>query len=541
MRLSDLSGVLLVDDEPLVTIGLESTIDWGSLGCEIIATARGGAEALRIIDEQQPRLVITDIHMPGMDGLELIRASRSAGYDVEYIVLSVLNDFEHVRSALRLGAADYIVKSDVTPEVVARAVLQAKSRLQRHAAPTRAANLGDILLRMVSDDSWRAPDEIINDVRARFPAFRAIIVRIDNMHLIRERRNNDTLVPFYVAAGDLVRRSFGKNAVVAPAQGDRYFVLSAPESTEADPTRRTKTLAARFRDVLNATVSVGISGRCSDPALMGNAFRAASDALAPSFFHGPGYVGHAGARITQRPRAQGSEPMSPDTSAGFDRTLGTIAQHAARWDVEAIRKDVDGLRAMIVERRDLLSPQEARGAYVSALETILANGPAEYRSPASNDQRVFSAFVQATDVATIHAALLEHIEGIAQSADELLRYNSTRPVDRALRLIHQHFDTGISLQTIAQQVHVTPSYLSRSFRKRVGTKFTEYLAITRVERAKHLLISGTRRISEVAHQVGYDDPAYFSRVFRRITGVSPEEFARRSDNETSLHELDPRS
>lgn len=524
--------VLLVDDEPLVTIGLESTVDWSGLGCKVIGSARGGQEALRIIADARPELVVTDIRMPGSDGLELIRTCRSEGYDAQFIVLSVLNDFEHVREALRLGAADYIVKSDVTPETVARAIDEAKRRIERHGRSSRPADLSEALLGMVSEVGWAPPEALLEAFSSSLPEYRAIVVRLDNLHLIRERQSQDSLVPFFVAAADLVRRSFGKEAITTAAQGERFLVAAPPDTEAANTARRIRSLAARFRDVLNATVSVGISSRHTKPNALGQAFTEASDALMPSFFAGPGYVGHPQTRLRQHAHAGDDSADAGSACQALETILTSVGQHAVRWNLDAVRTDVKNLHGAVSSRANTLSPDAARGYYVAALESILANGPAENRSLPVGNQHVFAAFVQATDLDTIHAAFLAHLDALQEAAEQRLRYNSTRPVDRAVQLIHRHFDSGISLQSIAEQVHVTPSYLSRSFSKEVGMKFTEYLATTRVERAKHLLASGTRRVGEIAHQVGYDDPAYFSRVFRRITGLSPEEFARRApDNQ----------
>ena len=118
--------IILVDDEPLILAGIASLIQWESLGCTLVGKATNGPNALELIRETQPDIVITDIRMPVMDGLELIGRCREEGMEFSFIVLTNLEEFHLARQAVRLGAVDYLVKLDLSPDSLISALKRAK-------------------------------------------------------------------------------------------------------------------------------------------------------------------------------------------------------------------------------------------------------------------------------------------------------------------------------------------------------------------------------------------------------------------------------
>ena len=128
--------VLIVDDEPIVKIALRSVINWNEYGYSICATASDGQEALALVDQHAPDLVITDLKMPVMDGISLIRALKERQFGGEILVISNYDDFESVRSALVLGAADYILKVSIEEENLTKHLKEITERLDTRAGFT---------------------------------------------------------------------------------------------------------------------------------------------------------------------------------------------------------------------------------------------------------------------------------------------------------------------------------------------------------------------------------------------------------------------
>lgn len=148
-------NVLLVDDEPIIKVALRAIIPWEAHGCQIAATASNGAEALRCISGTAVDIVITDLKMPQMDGIALIRALKAANFAGAILVLSNYADFELAREALVTGALDYMLKVDIESDVLIRQLERAKEYIEQHRRTQsridRAAQSRSIVRRALSD------------------------------------------------------------------------------------------------------------------------------------------------------------------------------------------------------------------------------------------------------------------------------------------------------------------------------------------------------------------------------------------------------
>ena len=118
--------VLIADDERLIRITLKNMIDWKALDCEVIATAKDGEEAFHIFTDMQPEIVITDLKMPGMDGIDLISKIKEVNKNTQVIALSNYSDFEYVRDAMKAGAFDYLLKVTLEKKELERIITQVK-------------------------------------------------------------------------------------------------------------------------------------------------------------------------------------------------------------------------------------------------------------------------------------------------------------------------------------------------------------------------------------------------------------------------------
>lgn len=127
-----MTRVLLVDDEPLVLIGMQGMLNWAALGYEVVGTARNGAEALRTVQEKQPDIVVSDIRMPVMDGFALAEACHKDGSALPaFIMLTSYEEFDYVKRSMRLGVVDYLVKIDLTADSLTAALEHARDTAEK--------------------------------------------------------------------------------------------------------------------------------------------------------------------------------------------------------------------------------------------------------------------------------------------------------------------------------------------------------------------------------------------------------------------------
>ena len=149
--------VLIADDEPIVKIALQSMLNWEELGFQICATASNGQEALKMADRFCPDLIICDLKMPVLDGIGLIETARKTGMDCEFLVISNYEDFNFVRTALVLGASDYILKVSISPEALTEQLKKIRGKLdsKRSISVSRKSQISDSASKQQKHAAWR--------------------------------------------------------------------------------------------------------------------------------------------------------------------------------------------------------------------------------------------------------------------------------------------------------------------------------------------------------------------------------------------------
>lgn len=162
--------VLLVDDEPIFRMGLRSGISWEGVGCKIIGEAKNGEEALLLIDEKKPDLVLLDLKMPKMDGIEVLRKIKNRETRPQFIVLSCFNEYEYVREAMKLGARDYLFKPLMEGKDIAAAVYEITKSMEHTDAEDRSAQISLLLESLLMEPDF--PEKKASELLALCPALK---------------------------------------------------------------------------------------------------------------------------------------------------------------------------------------------------------------------------------------------------------------------------------------------------------------------------------------------------------------------------------
>jgi two-component system response regulator YesN len=416
--------VLIVDDEPLVRVSLRSAVPWQRYGFHCAHEASDGEEALKLLAAHpETALVLLDLAMPRMDGLELLRRLRQRGPLPEVIVLTAHQEFGMVREAFQLGARDYLLKSELEPQALGPLLAAAAGRIARSGGRPSTAVQAAALKQELLQELLRAEDPggLRGDFREAAAA-RGLRIR----ELLR--------------LGLLAVRDFDAVAARCEAEGLASF---------------SPTLTAIVEQVLERR-SAGEIMRLSD-----------EEYLLFLFFD----RGHAASRLEQ----------------------------SSSLLCEEIRRSLSDYLDVRVQIE--LSAFTELGRRTAAAGERPAGGPGWAPGPAP-----------------LYRALCAG------------RSRPSRPVEQALQYIRANYrDFALSLREMAQEVGVTPNHLSGLFSRETGKSFREYLAFMRVEAAKRLLLDSRLKVYEVGEKVGFLSIEHFSRVFKRLTGVPPHQWARRGE------------
>ncbi|MDI4646863.1 response regulator [Cohnella hashimotonis] len=534
---------LIVDDELEIREGLQTQIPWADYGVEETVVADDGDTALAIARARLPDLVVTDIRMNRMSGLELLErlsAERPAGW--KGIVISGYDDFDIVRTAMKLGAMDYILKPVNTGElgeIVTRMIGQLrKERLERERQSRLQSHLTSALPKM--------RDEVVRElIELPYDPYREtrilhrlrtleldwllgghlalLLVEVDDLRSIETRdgsRLEKELILFGI--GNIAKQTLEEDmphlSVLAPDQRNRWaIVLECPEDGWLETCKELAgMLIGRVNQYVKVNVSVAISSGCGDTKRLHALYQEAEDILMQKAVYG-------GNRML--------------TSLGWEneaeRDVPSIAQTDEVLDLVRYGTDEDIRTAMdrFVEMVKCWGAGHIRDTQQRIFEWLLslfkkaATLGWTDRSWERNPVIVWERLEKFDTLGSLREQSEQFLLAMAQD----FRSHAAPPsqiIQEADKYIRAHYGESLTLPSVAAEVHVTPVWLSKLFKKEMHKTFLEYLTDIRMEKAKKMLADVQYKIYEISAQVGYKDPVHFTKVFKRQTGLTPKEYRR---------------
>lgn len=481
--------ILVVEDEPA---SAENLCDIIRLYCpqyEVVDRGENGEEGLSLCRRLRPDLVLTDIRMPRMDGLALIRQLRQELPQVHTVIVSGYQDFEYARTALQHGAIDYLLKP-VGPATL-RAVLGRVAGVLAEELRQRRIHL---IRRMAGGE-----EPLVGELEKCFPApsYRAALIRQNGLP---SRFSPNTSAEISSGSGevlDLYGRDELESLYICPAEAlapaelataaeKPYRAMAGYTTTvlwgAAFPIREVPQVVGELYRLLDNRTTIGLTQTISAPA---GKERQPALAFAQELHGKLEHYGRGGQR----------EPV---------RRL--LAAQLARWEVE---------------QRPQLSVEGAVRMLLGQLQYALGKSALDQ----SVEFMVDDAFYYATCYDDLRESLLDIVDKLLPHAQSEPAKVDTPAFFAAVRqYIDDNMAQGISLQSVCKEFSISQTYLSRLFRKYAQQSFNSYLTQVRMERAKALLAGSEILIKDVAAMVGFADQFYFSRLFRAYTGKSPTEF-----------------
>lgn len=527
-------NVIVVDDELLMRIGLQSMINWEENGFQIIGEAANGKEALDIILNQAPDLIITDIKMPVMDGLELIRQASKMLDDCQYVILSCLDEFHYAKEALRLGAADYLIKSDIKPHQLLEVLGTVKAKIMHHKAllpkhnpsmPEDRESAGYLKERLFKElfSGFLNEEELL----LRCEGYLSLVqgpmmlakLRIAHFEDIRQKyvEQDERLLRYSIVniMEEIIPKKWNKE--IFPLNSAEYvLVVNIP--TEGGTTFRAELqkylekILAGMKDFLNISLTVGVSGLSDHFAGLKRAYKEADLALRQLFYVKERRVQHYESAIPCCESAASQFQLSREEERSF-RGWVEAGGGGAEDYLEALRQKFE---------REKVSEQDIRKTYLRLLSLITSCFPS---TPAFwNEGRTpYEQLLLEEGLEGMHRLILQFL---AQCLEHFRCLDGGRQsyAEQACAIIRSQYAEDLSLQTVSQQINVNPSYLSRIFKQETGENFVAFLTRVRIEKAQQYLRDRSLKVYEIADQVGYRNTTYFSKIFKKVTGVSPEEY-----------------
>ncbi|RIX50749.1 DNA-binding response regulator [Paenibacillus nanensis] len=526
--------VLLVDDEVFVRKGLCNLIEWEELGFVVAGEAENGEDALKQIIDMQPDLVITDIRMPLMDGLELIRrAVEIPGLDPSFILISGYNDFAYAKQAIQFGVLDYILKPIDDAEL--RSTLQklactlSRKKLTQNAREQQLADsVMEALIHGTADEDAVAAVASALDVKMdgeycyvvievydRAVGYKEIAAAVkavckancDTENDARMPRDTDRFVPVYEQSDG----RYGLLLALPPAQAGAGLTRSAADQLLDD---RLGGLAKGLTQALGTPVALFAGLTVNGLFNIRRSYQTAAETVKHKYAEEQRpYIHYK--EISGKPL---HERMLSD--AFYDRLMEQLEENNAEGCRDAVRSMFDSFR------KDRLDPSAVWSAIHRGMIAIIR----VIQEMDGNAQQLASfQAVKDWEHRSMGARELEELfQGFVAEAAEcisLLRQEQSKGgIEKIRKYIETNYSDNISLKTIAAHFYMNPVYLGQLFRKTYGVYFNDFLLSLRMGEAKKLLRLTDMRMYEIASKVGFQNADYFVAQFVKQEGMTPKEY-----------------
>ncbi len=528
--------IYLADDDRIIRMGLRALISAHPGGHEIVGEATNGFDALAALETLGADLLFTDIKMPVMDGLELIRTLRSRNRRIRIIVLSGFDEFRFVQESLRQGVTDYLLKP-LDKEALAQLLDRMNEEIEaenarNHARHTLAESVsqnmpvlrekGLVDLLQGSGAETPALRQCLGSLLDACPVHVAATIAIDGLD-----RTDASDTERFIRLQQLRERTAtflppgGEPEIVLTHQGERIRVLfSSRIDDAAHLMRRTEELLrslVRHEADEDRSITAGFGMTARDTVHIRQSFDMAEAALRRRFLEGTGTV-YGGLPAQPKPEAL------PDAES-FRANLQELENALEIEDAHALHHGLSRL----FER---LSRQQAPEALIRSLlreaverfRIVVRDFPEAENLCFSQGQDLTERIQAAETWPSLQRDIKAGLRDVLDRMGHQRRRRSKRSVELAKEFIQRHYAEDICLKAVADHVHLNPTYLSELFRQETGTTFIDYLIDTRILKAKKLIAQPDMKVGDAGRLVGYPDPVSFNRAFKKVVGISPTEF-----------------
>jgi two-component system response regulator YesN len=491
--------VLLTDDENSVLETLKGSVSWHILGVDNVLTAQDGKKALEIIESRRVDLLITDIRMPRMDGLELIRGVRSLYPDIHCILLTAYSEFSYAKEAISLGVENYLLKP-VSKEEVVQTVTKALDNIYKHHENSERLLLDNTLLRWLSSsiNSEELGDRAaLLGINIYLPCYCAVC--------IIKKNDSGPLSLFRRACVEKLSKQYELYHLWD--DNGRYVLILGGKEIDREVLEKTLETIARETDAQSAAAAVGITVQ-------------GANSLPISYL--------MACEIIELADASSSGIVLRKRNGANDRQVDFLAEEVRLLFYADEKKAKQNQRKLVAAKiHETAGEKNIREGLSLLMKTCVKVLASEF--PAQNLMRngVFADWPgyeeMAGNFSDKEKFMIAAVEVLDQAEQVFKKvFGALNPqVQCAIKYMHTHMGEGISIKTLCDRNGTNPAYLGHMFKTETGVFFNDYLTRLRINRSIYLLRNPDRKIKDTAVQVGFSSTSYFEKCFKDQKGVSP--------------------
>ncbi len=530
--------VLIADDEPWLRKRLMLTIDWQSMGVSELFEAQDGAEALKLAAQHEPDIIITDIEMPELSGIDLMQTLNESALFPQIILISGYNEFEYARSAVHYGAVDYLLKP-ISEDDLKRTITKCISKLEKEKYNEEIADLlsssSDLLREKIyidllqgKLDFGKVPASRLKELGVEFCAQSAMCI-IAHSHPINHTLSWDDV--------EETLAGFSLNKIVKEHLSSKfenvldfwvddvnvYIVYSNmnEDDFEAEAAQALSAAKSKLKEAHSTRIAYGLGSVARDLKELCSSYRQARYNI-------------------NLCRSKQNAPCGADEDAkvnGFqviyeEYNLKALIASLKSGDEDAASKHLTELISdFLSQSQGSPSSLQIKLLYINVLNSLF-KGCLPFLPLSEDVIRICvdyldeSASFHSTD--KMHSQLQSLLSVLIEQYRSFYGCKRHWLIDKIIEYINENYASSLTMRDVAAAFYLNPSYFCKLFKEETGKTFTNYLMSIRVDNAKRLLTDSSMKLYEIASAVGYTNVQYFSTVFKEVEGITPSQF--RSQN-----------
>lgn len=483
--------ILIVDDEAPIRKYISKIIQDCSGNYEIIGSVGSGKKALDIIKQKKPDLVLADITMPKMTGLELLGKIKESYSDIDVFILTCHNDFEFARTAIKLQADNYILKDEISPVYMEHLLQSVERKREKNRKDSlHQFESSAFFIQLMKEENTLLFNTYNLEKHKIFLKDKDFLA----VALTDSRANRESIATF--------RSSLLDNQEIFPYHDTNLIMVA--NLTENHSGQLQENLQGMLGE-LRSTVEgpVGISAVYYRINMLKKAVIEALDSYSRIFYRGG----------TRKNSVSGRDQLYEDRRTVIynfvSEAYGLITEKK--------------FQKLFCRLNELVNYAAQHNIDVSLLKKSLQDILTDYQVKSGRN----------VDLGQIHNAvtvdlLLETLEEMSgEEENSVISYSEA--VNSAISYMENNFVKNLSLSEVAERIHLNAEYFSRRFKKETGYKFSEFLLKIRMEEAHRLLLTTDLSVTRIAGETGFNNDSYFSASFKKYFGKNPNEVRKSKD------------
>lgn len=507
-------SIFLVDDEEIGLEMMRDYIRWEEMGIYVVGTASNGREALEKIEAIRPDIILTDVQMPIMNGIEMAKKIHESYDWMQLMFLTGHDEFDYVKSALNVGAVGYLLKPLDLNEIgsVIAKVKQRCEEVQMKKRSMEAAKTNLLKELSYEKNAEHAADLAISYCKLTRESERnrytMALFSIDPIEAEGEQQSLEDCKNRLVAFLDHFFKSKNIETVFVPYKDGEVGVFM--EARQQPGYYAWEDLATAIRSGLDFTVTAAVGAQETELTEVHCLYKQTREILNERFYKGTGSIIHALAISNQFD----SEHVPPFNRKEWFEAINQLDFEQA---AQKLHQYFEGLAQLRIKKKNIC--EWAIDLVDELLEQLHQPVPEGVKRA-----ELYHSIYNALTLNEIEDLILGTAGNAMSLLGERLMDKNTKLVHKVRSMIDQNFDQPITINSLSDQVYLSPNYLRSIFKDKTGITIHDYLTRIRLGKATELLADGSLKIQDIAQRVGYESTSYFISLFLKNQGVTPNEY-----------------